>query len=69
VILIGGFGVWRVRLRLGFATVEPFYEARSNRPGGDLNAFGFLALAVRDVASRLDEASFDEDVSAFLDRR
>jgi len=58
----------RGRFGLGFIAVELSHDIRANRPQRDLRRLGLLALAVRLLVSRADEAAFDEDVRTLLDR-
>ena len=73
--LLGWFGSLRRSigagsrsLRFGFAAVELSHYVGANRPRRDLRAFRLLCFAVGDFEGRADEAAFDEDVRALLDR-
>jgi hypothetical protein len=48
--------------RFRFAAIEPADGVGANRPRSDLRGLGLLALAVRLLVGRADEAAFDEDV-------
>src|SRR6202035_2839807 len=57
------------RFRLWLAAIEFSHNIGANRPRRNLCGRRLLALAVGPLVGRADEAAFDEDVRAFLDRR
>lgn len=60
-------GRWGLRVR--FPAIEPAHGVSSNRPRRDLRRFVFLALAILRQVDGAGQASFDEHVRSFLDRR